>query len=45
MISIGPWVLSQLQVGVVLGFGLAVAAGWVVLVLALSVVRMIGGKP
>jgi len=45
MISIGPWVLSQLQVGVVLGVGIAVAAGWVVLVLALSVVRAIGGKP
>lgn len=45
MISIGPWVLSQLQVGVVLGVGIAVAAGWVVLVLALSVMRMVGGKP
>lgn len=45
MISIGPWVLSQLQVGVVLGVGLAVAAGWVVLVLALSIIRVAGGKP
>lgn len=45
MISIGPWVLSPLQVGVVLGVGIAVGAGWVVLVLALSIIRVAGSKP